>query len=299
MKNKLLINALLRLLKSIRKEKGYTLDELADRAGIHRTSIGLLERGERTPTVQIAAQLAEALDMNLSDLIVRAEASLDEDNFSEEDILGDFTSRKIKKDCFRNEEALMQITGLGVNTLKAAIESCYNILDTIDIQLLERNSLPISGLVELANLSSMVGNLLGSGLADESNGLYKRNKPHAYPDLIPLKDPAVDLEIKMALEKNSPKGHLPKEGTYITFRYVLGDREGGYLHEKRGDTVWIWEVKVGSLKNEDFSISNTAGDSGKTAVVKSKIFNAMSTIYFDQNFLPYKHRKDGIYPGFN
>lgn len=299
MKNRLLVNALLRLLRDIRAEKGYTLDELADRADVHRTSIGLLERGERTPTVQVAAQLAEALDMKLSDLVVRAEAALDEKGISEEEILEEFTGREAKKENFRNEAALISTTGFGFKTLKSAIESCYNTLDTIDIQLLEKNSPPISGLVELANLSSMVGNLLGAGVADASDGLYKRNRPHAYPDLMPLEKPAVDLEIKIALEKNSPKGHLPKAGTYITFRYVLADRESKYSRTDRGDTVWIWEVKVGKLKIEDFSISNTARDSGKTAVVKSAVFNAMKTVYYDPNLLPYKATKDGIYPGHN
>lgn len=299
MKQRLLINALLRLLKDIRNEKGYTLDELADRAGVHRTSIGLLERGERTPTLQVAAQLAEALDMKLSDLVVRAEASLEEGGISEEEIVEEFTGRETIGKGFRNESALIKITGLDSATLKAAIESCYNTLDTIDIQLLEKNSPPISGLVELANLSSMVGNLLGAGLADASNGLYKRNRPHAYPDLMPLKKPAVDLEIKIALEKNSPKGHLPKAGKYLTFRYVLADRERKFSRTERGDTVWIWEVKVGELKIEDFSISNTAGDSGKTAVIKSAIFNQMPTVYFDPDLLPYKAKQDGSYPGFN
>lgn len=299
MKNRLLINALLRLLRDIRNEKGYTLDELADRAGVHRTSIGLLERGERTPTVQIAAQLAEALDMKLSDLVVRAEASLEKGGIGEEDIVEEFTGREAASKNFRNEQALIKTTGFGTETLKAAIESCYNTLDTIDIQLLEKNSPPISGLVELANLSSMVGNLLGAGIAEASNGLYKRNRPHAYPDLMPLKKPAVDLEIKIALEKNSPKGHLPKAGTYITFRYVLANRERKFSKTERGDTVWIWEVKVGQLTMDDFSISNTAGDSGKTAVVRTSVFNQMPTVYFDPEFLPYKATKDGGYPGLN
>lgn len=104
----------------------------------------------------------------------------------------------------------------------------------------------------------------------------------------------------MALETNRPKGHLPKPGHYITFRYVLGNRLGVYSRgkENRGDTVWIWEVKVGTIKEKDFDLSNTEGDSGKTAVIKSAVFNAMKLVYFDDRFCPYAMRK-GTYPGFN
>jgi len=143
-----------------------------------------------------------------------------------------------------------------------------------------KNSVPIAHLVELANLSSMVGNMVGAGIAYFSNGLYARNKAHTYPDLLPQSDPAVDLELKMALETNKPKGHLPKTGTYITFRYVLADKQGVYNRGKqnRGNTVWIWEVKVGPLTENDFSCSNTKGDSGKTAMIKTNVHNKMHLV---------------------
>jgi hypothetical protein len=151
---------------------------------------------------------------------------------------------------------------------------------------------PISGLVELANLSSMVGNFVCASLAEASNGLYARNKPNHYPDLLPLKKPAIDLELKMALETNRPKGHLPKAGHYITFRYVLGDRLGNFIKGKdnRGDTVWTWEIRSGYLTEDDFDISNTQGDSGKTAVIKTKVFNSMPFLYFDSSLLPYSEK---------
>jgi hypothetical protein len=182
-----------------------------------------------------------------------------------------------------------------------AIDSCYKTLDSIDEQLMAKDSVPLAGLVELANLSSMVGNMIGGGIAECSDGLYERNRPHTYPDLLPLRYPAVDLEIKMALETNRPKGHLPKAGKYITFRYILGDRYGNYTRGKpyRGDTVWIWEIKIGELTEEDFSCSNTAGDSGKTAIIKTEIFNAMPLVYYNEEHVPYAKRVTGGYVGHN
>ena len=137
-------------------------------------------------------------------------------------------------------------------------------------------------------------------MANASNGLYIRNRPHAYPDLISQDGQHAELEIKVALEKNKPKGHLPKAGNYITFRYVLCNDDGVYTKGKdnRGNRVFIWEVKVGAIAEAGFDISNTDGDSGKTAVIKTDVFNKMALVYFDPDLLPYSSRS-GQYPCFN
>jgi hypothetical protein len=180
------------------------------------------------------------------------------------------------------------VTGLTGEMVALAIDSAYHTLDLIDEQMREQGSVPIAELVELANLSSMLGNLLGSGLAGASEGSYVRNGPHKYPDLLPRRDGLPGLEVKTALETNRPKGHLAKAGTYLTFRYVL-IRDGEYVRGKatRGDTVAVWEVRFGELFDEDFALSNTEGDSGKTAVVKKEAFDRMELVYFDQGLLPY------------
>lgn len=294
-----LIQEVVRLIKELRINKGFTLDDLADRAGIHRTTIGLLERGERTPTLGLAYQLAIALEVPLSSLVQHAEL-ITSGSIEEKKVIQKIVRRDVKPEHIRNEKNLLASTGLNGQAIVGAIESTYNTLDIIDEQLVARDSPPMAGLVELANLSSMLGNLLGAGLAESSNGLYERNTPHTYPDLIPLKPEAVDLELKVALETNSPKGHLPKPGTYITFRYVLCGDDGKFVRGKdnRGNTAWVWEVRVGQLTIEDFSVSNTAGDSGKTAVIRTNSFNNMSLVYFVPELLPYSSRQN-VYPGFN
>lgn len=106
--------------------------------------------------------------------------------------------------------------------------------------------------------------------------------------------------VRLNLEKNKPKGHLPKAGNYITFRYVLCNDDGVYAKgkETRGNRVFIWEIKVGTIAEADFDLSNTDGDSGKTAVIKTKVFNDMALVYFDRDLLPYSSKSEQ-YPGFN
>ena len=57
-----------------RKAAGLTQEELAERAGIHPTYVGLVERGERNASLEIAGRIAEALGSALSELIALAES---------------------------------------------------------------------------------------------------------------------------------------------------------------------------------------------------------------------------------
>jgi transcriptional regulator with XRE-family HTH domain len=291
--------ALLRIFRALRSGKNESLESAADQAGIHRTHLGLLERGERQPTLSVAIQLAKASGYDLSELLAKAEL-IQSSGISEAEALAEVVAREPKSASLRNSAALLKHTGLDGTVLIRAIATAYRILDTIDAELIKNGASPIANLVELANLSSMVGNLLGAGLAGQSDGMYLRNRPHAYPDLLPQSRGAKNLELKMALETNKPKGHLAKEGTYITFRYVLAGPKGEFKRgkESRGNTVWIWEVKVGELANADFAISNTEGDSGKTAVIKTETFNKMPLVYFDPDLCPHPLR-NGKYPAHN
>ena len=185
--------------------------------------------------------------------------------------------------------------------IKGSIVHMYDTLDMIDSNLISRGVQKMSSLVELANLSSIVGNLLGAGFADFSNGFYYRNKPHTYPDLVASDNIHAGIEIKTALVKNLPKGHLPKAGYYLTYRYCLTDPDGkrDLGTEETWDTVTIWEVKLGYLNEDDFSCSNTRGDSGKTAVIKTSSLNNMPLLYLDTSIIPYVHTAQKPYNGFN
>lgn len=48
-------------LQKVRQSKGITQEELAAMLSMHRTYIGLIERGERNPTVRTLYKIAKAL----------------------------------------------------------------------------------------------------------------------------------------------------------------------------------------------------------------------------------------------
>ena len=56
-------------LKRLRNEKGWSQEEFADRAGIHRTYVSDIERAARNPTITIVEKLAKPLKVTPSALL--------------------------------------------------------------------------------------------------------------------------------------------------------------------------------------------------------------------------------------
>ena len=56
-------------LREIRQEKGLSQEGLADLAGLHRTYVGSVERGERNISIDNMERLARALGCEVTDLL--------------------------------------------------------------------------------------------------------------------------------------------------------------------------------------------------------------------------------------
>ena len=61
------------VLREARTEKGFSQEELADHAGLHRTYISQIERGVKSPSLRSLAQITDALEMPLWVLMKRLE----------------------------------------------------------------------------------------------------------------------------------------------------------------------------------------------------------------------------------
>jgi transcriptional regulator with XRE-family HTH domain len=58
-------------LQRLRRDKGFSQEELADRAQIHQTYLSGVERGRRNPTITVLQRIAGALDADIADLVER------------------------------------------------------------------------------------------------------------------------------------------------------------------------------------------------------------------------------------
>lgn len=58
---------------TIRKRKGISQDVLSGLAGIGRTHLSAIERGERKPTLETLFRLSVAFDIKMSEIIIEIE----------------------------------------------------------------------------------------------------------------------------------------------------------------------------------------------------------------------------------
>lgn len=54
--------------RELRNKLGWSQEELADHSGLHRTYIGMVERGERNITLLNLLEIARALQVKLSEI---------------------------------------------------------------------------------------------------------------------------------------------------------------------------------------------------------------------------------------
>ena len=55
--------------RNLRKQKNLSQENLAEKAGLHRTYIGMIERAEKNITLINIEKIANALEVNINELI--------------------------------------------------------------------------------------------------------------------------------------------------------------------------------------------------------------------------------------
>lgn len=60
-----------RNIRRLRTERGLSQEELAAQAGLNRNYVGMIERGENSPTVDTLDRIAEALGVDVGDFLER------------------------------------------------------------------------------------------------------------------------------------------------------------------------------------------------------------------------------------
>lgn len=63
------------VVRDLREKRGLSQEELADRSGLHRNAVGLIERGQRIPSVETLFALSYGLGIKASTLVAKLEAN--------------------------------------------------------------------------------------------------------------------------------------------------------------------------------------------------------------------------------
>ena len=279
------------LVTEARREEGLSTDELADRAGLHPAYVGLLERGARQPTLAAAASLAEALGLSLSSLLAEAERQAGNGGIPEIELVPLPRTRDVDDHLFGPAFRLAAATELTSAMVASSMEFAYRRLDLIDTQMRGAGSRPLGRLLDPADLTATLADLLSAGIARASNSRYAQDGREHAPDLLPLHQGLPELELKVALETTLPARGARGAGLYLIFRYVLTERDGTFQRGKdsRGDTVTVWEVRFGELHDEDFR----SGPRGSARLTRDAL-ERLELVYYDPALLPYA-RATGAY----
>ena len=70
-----------RRVRELRKERGFSQEELAHRAGLHYTYVGGIERGERNPALVNIGKIARALKVEPAELFSKIRAGRQRPSF--------------------------------------------------------------------------------------------------------------------------------------------------------------------------------------------------------------------------
>ncbi len=65
------------VIAQFRQKKGVSQEVLSGLADIGRTHLSAIERGERKPTMETLYRIANALDVNMSDIIIEIEKQIE------------------------------------------------------------------------------------------------------------------------------------------------------------------------------------------------------------------------------
>jgi transcriptional regulator with XRE-family HTH domain len=60
-------------LRTLRRKRGLSQENLGFKAGLHRTYISMLENGRKSPTLNVIVRIAGALQVRASDIVAGAE----------------------------------------------------------------------------------------------------------------------------------------------------------------------------------------------------------------------------------
>lgn len=185
--------------RTLRSELGISQEELASRAGLHRTYIGMIERAEKNLTLENIEKIAEAFEVKIADLFIENVSFQHKYKFRN-DYQAKFVGKtdSISLDNLLFEEAL-RISNLKIAEIAGLVPSLFKTLG-------------------MRNLSSFVGENFVDSISKLSQGLLIKN-PHqdGYPDLLVMTDEGKNLlkTFEKKLRDKSPFSNFETGGIEV------------------------------------------------------------------------------------
>ena len=231
-------------LRHYRNLAAMSQESLASAASLDRTYISQLERGQKSPTLNTLAKLAECLDTTVQHL-------LREPVMGSPIVSTDYVVRNLKQVVVarRGRADKNETVALPTRSLLAAVNATHRLIDD-----LYSAELDVAAILGLRNLSAFVGELFATALGKASDGLLKAN-PHqdGYPDLL-LMDAygrEVWCELGERLDEKTP--FSPFAGGGMEVKATCGSVPTPAVCKRRGvRRPHIGDTRIGCLQGYDW-----------------------------------------------
>jgi len=106
---------------AVRRDRGLTLQELADKAKVHISHIQRIEAGKSQPTVEILKRLAEALDVSIDLLVFDRATETAARRLKDKELIDQFAAI----DSFNDDDKLVVKKVLAALIIKHKLESVF------------------------------------------------------------------------------------------------------------------------------------------------------------------------------
>lgn len=196
-------------IRAIREQRGYTLESLAEKAGISYQYLSGVENGKENFTIQVLECISEALKFPLKALVAQAYDSAET-----------LIASKVNPKYFRSVPLPL---GLTKKHIEAALNRTQSIFHLIDRAMRLEVNRALNDFIQGNNFSGLVSNILSDAM--DATTPYKHNHHQRYPDLIyrPSKraDP-VGLEIKATIQiGKGGESHNGHSGWHMVVCYEI------------------------------------------------------------------------------
>ena len=266
-------------LRSIREQRGLTLESLAGQAGVTYQYLSSLERGKENFSIQVLERLATALQSSLKAIVIQA--------FEDIECL---EAPKVNSAYFHPNVPLPE--GLTLPQLEAALNQTQSIFNLINRNMLLEVGRPLRDFIQGNNFSGLVSNIFSDAM--DANSPYKHNHDQRYPDLInkAANDGyGVGLEVKATI--NVGKGgesHNGHSGWHTVVCYEITDAGIQFIHvmfavlngHMEQDPDWQY---LGSRENSETGSRRTET---YTTVLKGTTKLRDGTVFLDPNKVNFK-----------
>jgi transcriptional regulator with XRE-family HTH domain len=199
-------------IRSVRRDKGFSLEALASMAGISYQYLSCLENGKENFTLQVLEALSHALDISLPKIVALAYESV-----------SDIQPPLLNSMNFRADVPLPP--SLTTHHVESAVNLTQSIVHRINKNLLYEVGCTLQSLIQGNNFSGMVSNILSNSF--DLCTPYRHNHHQRYPDLVCSQQGAneeMGLEVKTTI--NTGKGgesHNGHSGWHLIACYQFLD----------------------------------------------------------------------------